>query len=53
VKPEEKIVTGDVIVTKNLCSHPGDVRKLKAVDIKELNHLYNVVVYSTKGSRPD
>ena len=53
VKPEEKIITGDVLVTKNPCSHPGDVRKLVAVDIKELHHLYNVVVFSTKGSRPD
>jgi RNA-dependent RNA polymerase len=29
----EKVIEGDVIVTKNPCSHPGDVRKFKAVDI--------------------
>jgi RNA-dependent RNA polymerase len=40
-------------VTKNPCSHPGDVRKFKAVDIPELRYLYNVVVFSTKGDRPD
>lgn len=24
-KVEEKIITGDVLVTKNPCSHPGDI----------------------------
>ena len=46
-RPDEQVITGDVLVTKNPCSHPGDVRKLKAVDIPELRHLYNVVVFNT------
>jgi len=41
-----------VLVTKNPCSHPGDIQKVKAVSKKELEHLYNVVVYSSKGERP-
>ncbi len=41
------------MVTKNPCSHPGDIRKLKAVDCKQLRHLFNVVVFSRKGSQPD
>jgi RNA-dependent RNA polymerase len=51
-KEAEKIL-GDVLVTKNPCSHPGDIRKLKAVWKEELKHLVNVVVFSCKGIRPE
>ena len=27
-----QIISGDVIVTKNPCSHPGDIRLLKAIE---------------------
>lgn len=47
------IVEGDALVTKNPCSHPGDVRKVTAINREEFHHLYNVVVFSTKGQRPD
>lgn len=33
--------------------HPGDVRVLTAVKRRELGHLFNVVVFSTKGDRPE
>lgn len=46
------IITGPVLVTKNPCVHPGDIRKLKAVIKDELIHLENVVVFPSKGSRP-
>ena len=51
-------MTGDVLITKNPCSHPGDVRLLKAVDKNEdkysrFGNLFNVIVFSTKGERPD
>jgi hypothetical protein len=49
---DEKILTGDVLVTKNPCAHPGDVQKVTAVDYPELRHLYNVVVFPTVGNRP-
>ena len=38
---------------KNPCNHPGDIRRLKAVSHKELNHLVNVVVFPSKGQRPE
>ena len=43
---------------KNPCSHPGDIRKLKAVGKSDerhtkLNHLSNVIVFSSKGARPE
>ena len=46
-------IKGEVIVTKNPCLHPGDIRIAKAVDNKpHLSHLTNVVVFSSKGHRP-
>ena len=48
----EYVVESDVLVTRNPCVHPGDVRKLKCVYKKELSHLFNVVVFSSKGQRP-
>jgi RNA-dependent RNA polymerase len=51
---EEKptLIEGRAIVTRNPCTHPGDIRLLKAVYKEELSHLFNVVVFSSKGSRP-
>ena len=54
----EETVSGNVIVTKNPCSHPGDIRLLKAIGedderFYELDHLVNVVVFPAKGYRPE
>ena len=46
------VVTGTVVVAKNPCLHPGDVRVLNAVNYQELAHLVNVVVFSQNGERP-
>ena len=51
-KQENRIIQGKVIVTKNPCLHPGDIRVLEAVDRPELHHLVNVVVFPQKGERP-
>jgi len=52
-----RMVQGDIVVTKNPCSHPGDIRKLKAVNTPEieakLGHLLNVIVFPVLGSRPE
>jgi RNA-dependent RNA polymerase len=47
-----EIVEGRVLVTRNPCTHPGDIRLLECVDRPELRHLFNVVVFSSKGERP-
>ena len=47
-----EIIDGDVLVTRNPCTHPGDIRLLKCVDKPELRYLFNVVVFSSKGERP-
>ena len=47
-----QVITGQVIVTKNPCLHPGDLKVLLAVDREELSHLANVIVFPQKGPRP-
>lgn len=54
---EKEVIGGKVIVTKNPCSHPGDIRLLNALSedderSNEFIHLCNVIVFSSKGSRP-
>eukprot|EP00250_Pteridium_aquilinum_P007315 c17060_g2_i1 orf=2-976(-) len=46
------IVEGPVIVAKNPCVHPGDVRVLTAVDVPALHHLVDCIVFPQKGHRP-
>ncbi|XP_010527810.1 PREDICTED: RNA-dependent RNA polymerase 1 [Tarenaya hassleriana] len=45
-------VHGEVVVAKNPCLHPGDVRVLKAVRVPELYHMVDCVVFPQKGPRP-
>ncbi|GBM18680.1 RNA-dependent RNA polymerase 1 [Araneus ventricosus] len=47
-----KVLKGSVIVTKNPCLHPGDVRKLTAVDVKALHHIKDCIVFPAEGKRP-
>lgn len=47
----QQVITGDVVVFRNPCFHPGDVRIVKAVDKKELHYLVDVIVFSSKGVR--
>lgn len=42
----------EVLVTRNPCLHPGDLRKLKAVNRPELAHLKDCIVFAVKGDRP-
>eukprot|EP01117_Protostelium_nocturnum_P010560 TRINITY_DN3799_c0_g1_i2.p1 TRINITY_DN3799_c0_g1~~TRINITY_DN3799_c0_g1_i2.p1 ORF type:complete len:1271 (+),score=269.09 TRINITY_DN3799_c0_g1_i2:42-3854(+) len=48
----KRIIEGDVIIGKNPCLHPGDLRKLKAVRCGALEHLYDVIVFPSNGERP-
>ncbi|CAF3846424.1 unnamed protein product, partial [Adineta steineri] len=41
-----------VVITKNPCHHPGDIRTFTAVDYPELRHLKDVIVFSQQGDRP-
>ncbi|KAL2347793.1 hypothetical protein Fmac_001793 [Flemingia macrophylla] len=46
------IIKGKVVVAKNPCLHPGDVRVLRAVDVPSLHHMVDCVVFPQKGRRP-
>lgn len=40
------------MVTRNPCLHPGDVRRLVAVDTPALHHLVDCIVFPSVGPRP-
>nr|XP_043614354.1 probable RNA-dependent RNA polymerase 1 [Erigeron canadensis] len=47
-----EIVDGKVVVAKNPCLYPGDVRVLMAVNVPALHHMVDCVVFPQKGPRP-
>ena len=52
MKNDSEILRGKIIVSRNPCTHPGDVRLLEAVDHPSLRHLVNVIVFPSTGHRP-
>jgi RNA-dependent RNA polymerase len=48
---EAQVVTGACIICRAPALHPGDIRRVKAVDRPQLHHLRNVIVFSVKGER--
>ncbi|GAM25120.1 hypothetical protein SAMD00019534_082950 [Acytostelium subglobosum LB1] len=50
----KKVIEGKILVCKNPCLHPGDVRVLEAVDVPELQHVYlDVIAFSQHGDVPN
>ena len=49
---ETKTLEGPVVIAKNPCFHPGDMRQFTAVDKPQLKHMIDCVVFPTQGSRP-
>ncbi|XP_031492049.1 probable RNA-dependent RNA polymerase 1 [Nymphaea colorata] len=47
-----RVVEGLVVVAKNPCLHPGDVRVLWATNIPALHHMVDCIVFPQKGRRP-
>ncbi|KAJ8555364.1 hypothetical protein K7X08_012860 [Anisodus acutangulus] len=52
IKKNLQVIKGLVVIAKNPCLHPGDVRFLEAVDVPSLHHLYDCLVFPQKGDRP-
>ncbi|KAK4548396.1 hypothetical protein RGQ29_032800 [Quercus rubra] len=46
------VLKGKIVVAKNPCLHPGDVRVLMAVNVSALHHMVDCVVFPQKGFRP-
>lgn len=46
------MITGKVIMVKNPCLHPGDIRILEAVDLPELHSMVDCLVLPQNGPRP-
>ena len=44
------VITGPVLIYRNPCLHPGDVRRVLAVDDKQLHYLSDVVVLPVKNA---
>ncbi|CAM8892547.1 unnamed protein product [Rhodiola kirilowii] len=47
-----QVIKGHVVVAKNPCLHPGDIRILEAVDAPGLHHLTDCLVFPQNGERP-
>ena len=52
VKSKAQWIEGSVMVTRNPCLHPGDIRIMNAVRKDQLKHLVNCIVFPQKGDRP-
>ncbi|XP_075732624.1 uncharacterized protein LOC142775166 [Rhipicephalus microplus] len=50
--PKKTVITGIVLVTKCPCLHPGDRRKFTAVDVPEIHHVIDCIVFPAQGPRP-
>ena len=52
-KKSHTVVTGKVVVCKNPCLHPGDIRILQAVKCDALKeYAFDCIVFPAKGDRP-
>ncbi|CAG8489836.1 4430_t:CDS:10 [Acaulospora morrowiae] len=52
VKRDHRVHVGKAVITRNPCLHPGDIQMVTAVNVPELSHLRNCVVFSMHGERP-
>ncbi|CAG8486874.1 30761_t:CDS:2 [Gigaspora margarita] len=46
-----RVITGNCVIFRNPCFHPGDVRVVNAVNCKSLDYLVDVVVFPATGYR--
>ncbi|KAI6619763.1 hypothetical protein MCOR07_005827 [Pyricularia oryzae] len=46
-----KVITGLCLVGRNPSLHPGDIRVVQAIDVPQLRHIRDVVVFAQTGDR--
>lgn len=51
-RTEVHVHTGLLCVSRSPCLHPGDARFVTAVDVPELAHMIDVIVFPQTGDRP-
>ena len=53
-RPQRETIVhrGQVVVTKFPALHPGGMRKFTAVDIPQLHHMVDCIVFPKRGKRP-
>ena len=51
---DSKVVDSEVMVTRNPCLHPGDIKVMRAVnpDSDKFKHILNCVVFPKDGNIP-
>ncbi|BBN10782.1 RNA-dependent RNA polymerase [Marchantia polymorpha subsp. ruderalis] len=47
-----RVIQEEIIVLKNPCLHPGDVRVLQCVNVPQLQHMVDCIVFPRRGQRP-
>lgn len=52
IRGEAKPIVGRILVAKNPCYSPGDVRVLDCIDVPCCHHLVDCIVFPTDGERP-
>ncbi|XP_065888943.1 uncharacterized protein [Dysidea avara] len=52
IRGKPHTITGNIVIAKSPCYLLGDIRVLKAIDVPELNHLIDCIVFPIKGKRP-
>ncbi|KAK4059984.1 uncharacterized protein Triagg1_10945 [Trichoderma aggressivum f. europaeum] len=52
VYDQTTVIKGVCVVGRNPSLHPGDIRVVEAVDVPELHHLRDIVVFPSTGDRP-
>ncbi|KAH6946911.1 hypothetical protein HPB50_016133 [Hyalomma asiaticum] len=50
--PKLTVIEGTVLVTKCPCRHQGDLGKVTAVNVPELHHVVDCIMFSAQGPRP-
>jgi len=52
IRGKPHTIIGNIVIAKSPCYLLGDIRVLKAIDVPELHHLVDCIVFPIKGKQP-